>query len=278
MTPEAGYDACAGLVARGDPERFRSAMLAPLPGRGHLMALYAFNLEVARAPLVASEPLLAEMRLQWWADALAEIYDGKPPRAHEVTAPLADTIRAAGLPQAPFAALIAARRDDAHPGPPESRAALHAYLEATAAGLTWLAGAALGAPAAAEPAIRAHGWASGAANLLRALPALKNRGREALPGAHNAGGRHQLGHGVQPPLAEEVRSLAEAGLRKLAEARRARPSVPTAAHPALMAGWQAERVLKRLAREPERLFAGGVEVAPFRARLAFLARATTGRW
>ena len=45
--------AVAGLVERGDPERWRSAMTAPPAARPGLMALYAFNLEVARAPWVA---------------------------------------------------------------------------------------------------------------------------------------------------------------------------------------------------------------------------------
>ena len=52
-------DACADLVNRGDPDRFRSAMLAPMPIRGDLLALYAFNLEVARAPWVTNEPMIA---------------------------------------------------------------------------------------------------------------------------------------------------------------------------------------------------------------------------
>ena len=51
--------AVAALVERGDPERWRSAMTAPPRGAAGLMALYAFNLEIARAPWVASEPMLA---------------------------------------------------------------------------------------------------------------------------------------------------------------------------------------------------------------------------
>jgi len=44
------FDACAALVAKGDPDRFLSAMTAPVALRGRLLTLYAFNLEVARAP------------------------------------------------------------------------------------------------------------------------------------------------------------------------------------------------------------------------------------
>ena len=43
-------EACAALVARGDPDRFLSAMAAPVAARAVLFPLYAFNLEVAKAP------------------------------------------------------------------------------------------------------------------------------------------------------------------------------------------------------------------------------------
>ena len=72
--------ACAAIVERGDPLRFRTAMLAPVAQRGALFALYAFNVEVSRAPWVTKEALIAEMRLQWWRDVVAE----PSPRAHEV--------------------------------------------------------------------------------------------------------------------------------------------------------------------------------------------------
>ena len=46
------FSACAALVERGDPGRFRATMAAPLAARRVLFPLYAFNLEVARAPWV----------------------------------------------------------------------------------------------------------------------------------------------------------------------------------------------------------------------------------
>ena len=69
--------ACADLVQRGDPDRFAAAMAAPVAARKVLFPLYAFNLEVARAPWVTEEPMIAEMRLQWWRDALGEIGGGR---------------------------------------------------------------------------------------------------------------------------------------------------------------------------------------------------------
>ena len=83
--------ACAQLVERGDPDRFAAAMAAPVRARAVLFPLYAFNLEVARAPWLTQESMIAEMRLQWWRDALEEIRAGGLVRRHEVVTPLADT-------------------------------------------------------------------------------------------------------------------------------------------------------------------------------------------
>ena len=99
--------ACADLVARGDADRWRTVMAAPPDRRAGLLALYAFNLEIARAPYVASESMLAEIRLRWWTDAVAEIFAGAPPRRHEVVAPLAEAVAGGELPQDLFDGMIA---------------------------------------------------------------------------------------------------------------------------------------------------------------------------
>ena len=65
--------ACAELVRRGDPDRFLVAMAAPSEARARLLPLYAFNLDIARAPWASTDPNIALMRLQFWRDTLAEI-------------------------------------------------------------------------------------------------------------------------------------------------------------------------------------------------------------
>ncbi len=97
----ADWTACAEQVQRADPDRFLSAMTARPDQRGPLMVLYAFNLEVARAPWVTKEPLIAEMRLQWWRDAIAEVFEGREVRRHEVVTPLGEVIHGHKLPRAP---------------------------------------------------------------------------------------------------------------------------------------------------------------------------------
>lgn len=257
------FDLCAEHVARSDPDRFAAAMTAPPERRGPLMTLYAFNLEVARAPWVTSEPMIAAMRLQWWTDAIAEIYDGKPPRRHEVVTPLAEVVAAHDLPRAPFDALIEARHRDIEPEPHADAEALWAWLDATGGGLMWLAARTLDADTALEPLARAHGTASAAANLIAALPALNAADAQPLP---------------PPGGADELRALAEKALETLRDTRRQRGRVPAAVRPAFLTGWQAEATLKAARRDPETVLKMPPARSEFRRRASLLWAATTGRW
>ncbi|MDO7568214.1 MAG: squalene/phytoene synthase family protein, partial [Paracoccaceae bacterium] len=76
-------DACARLVAKGDPDRFAATMATALPARAPLLVLYAFNIEVARAPWASKESLISHMRLQWWRDLVDQAGRSARP-AHEV--------------------------------------------------------------------------------------------------------------------------------------------------------------------------------------------------
>jgi phytoene/squalene synthetase len=254
--------ACAALVQRGDPDRFLAVMAAPLAARAPLFVLYAFNLEVARAPWVTQEAMIAEMRLQWWRDTVASMAQPGPVRAHEVAAPLAGVVRSRHLPPEAMDRLIEARRWDIYREPFEDRAAFDSYLDDTGAGLMWLAASALGAPPQAEPAARAAGWAAGLAAFLRAVPELQARGRQPLVDWR----------------AEAVAGLARDGLARLADARRARGRVPADARAAFLAGWQTEALLRQALAEPRRVAEGRLGLSEFsrRGRLAWAA--ITGRW
>ena len=87
--------ACANLVSRADPERFAAAMSAPLEARRVLLPIYAATAEVARAPWMTQEPVIAEMRLQWWRDVFEEIEHGRA-RKHEVVDALAEVLTPKG--------------------------------------------------------------------------------------------------------------------------------------------------------------------------------------
>lgn len=244
--------ACAALVQRGDPDRFLAVMAAPPAARPPLFVLYAFNLEVARAPWVTAESMIAEMRLQWWRDAVA---GGR--RAHEVAGPLHDLIHEAGLPVEVMDRLIAARRWDCWHEPFEGAGALEAYIEETGGSLMWLAARALGAPEEAEGAARNLGFASGLANYLRAVPDLVSRGRVPLPDGAT------------------VEGLARQGLDRLARGRAGMAALGPA-RAAALAGWQAGPLLRQAKREPARVTDGTLGLSEFARRARLLWAAARG--
>jgi len=252
--------ACAEMVARGDPDRFRAVMTTPPDVRAVLFPLYAFNLEVIRAPWVTEEPMIAEMRLQFWRDVAEEIRAGAAPRAHEVAAPLAKVVKAGDAPL--LDALVAARRWDVYKDPFEDAGHFERYLDATGGNLDWAAAMALGAPDATEAPVRDAAWAAALARFLQAVPELEARGRVPLVDGRGAA----------------VAQLARAGLSRLTRARAARAHVPKRAGFALYAGWQAGPLLASAARDPLAVAEGRLAIGAVQSSWRLAKQALTGRW
>ncbi len=224
-----------------------------------MFALYAFNLEIARAPWVTAEPMIAEMRLQWWRDAVDEIAAGKRARAHEVAGPLADVIATHDLPVDQIDVMIAARRWEISSEAFADATALDTYLDATSGTLMWLAALTCGAAAGMEPAVRAVGYGLGVANWLRAVPALAAQGRFPLLDGTDAG----------------VAALAQRGLDRLTRVRGVRFG---AAVPALLPAWQAATILRQVVSDPRRVGDETLGTSDFRRKGSLLIKYLTGRW
>ncbi|MDE4174555.1 squalene/phytoene synthase family protein [Phaeobacter sp. PT47_59] len=249
---------CADLLHQGDPDRFMATMAAPLAARPLLFALYAFNLELSRAPWASQESMIAEMRVQWWRDVGAELASGGAVRRHYVATPLARLLRP-DLAQH-IDAMAEARRWDIYRDPFEDEAAFERYIDATSGSLMWMAAASLGE--AEEATVRAFGRGVGIANWLRAIPELEKQKRVPLLDGTSEG----------------VRRLAEQGYQHILDATRTRASVSKEAGVALLAGWQAREILKQAIREPERVAAGRLGTSEFRRRVGLMGRTALGRW
>jgi 15-cis-phytoene synthase len=129
---------------------------------------------------IVSEPLLGEIRFQWWRDAFEGAADAK---ANPVAAALLDTIARFDLPKAPLLELIVARGRDLYGDPIEFNSALEAYTRATGANLFRLAALILDREETApsrDAALHA-GIAYGITGLIRALPWQCARGQVFVP-------------------------------------------------------------------------------------------------
>ena len=253
-------------VGRYDPERRLAALFAPAERRLGLLALLAFNLEVAKTAEVVSEPLIGRIRLQWWRESLDGI-EGGAARRHAVVEALAEAIRRYALPRAPLDSLIEARELDLDPEPPPDLPALLRYAEATGGGLTGLGLRLLAAPEpppeAALEAARQVGTAWALVGLLRAVPFHARQKRLYLPADLVASAGLELGGLFElrpsPALSRVTEALAEAAEQRLAAARRLRPAVPRPLRAALLSAVLADGHLKRLRRAGQ---------DPFDARVA----------
>lgn len=236
-----GLSPVGALVRRHDRDRFQTALFAPVAAREALFALYAFNYEIARVRERVREPMLGQIRLQWWREAIDTAYAGTTPRRHEVVEPLTAAIRSHELSRAPFEQLIAARERGLESDPPATPAAVEAYAEASSVPLVVLALEVLGAatPAACEVA-RHIGIAYAQSGILRALPHEAASGRSPLPGGPEARDR--------AALREAVKAVAASAAAHLKAARARRREVPAQALPALLPARIATAALRRLAR------------------------------
>jgi len=99
-----------GALSRADPDRWLSSRFAAgETARRALVAIYAFDNELGRAPRAASTPIVAEMRLAWWREALEEIRSGVPVRRHPVALALSATVGEYSLDLTLLETLIDAR-------------------------------------------------------------------------------------------------------------------------------------------------------------------------
>lgn len=159
-------------LRRADADRYFCTLFAPAAAREKLALLYLFNHELARAREVASEPLLARIRLQWWR----EVVEGQA-KLHELATPLRAALDAGIFVSDDLAALITAREVEAEPEIPDLKSFL-AYARGTAGRLARIAGSVLGTD---STIVEDLGTAYGISGILRAAPALARQQRSLLP-------------------------------------------------------------------------------------------------
>ena len=237
-------------MRRHDRERYQTALFAPAARREALFALYAFNYEIARVRETVTQPMLGQIRLQWWRENIAAAFEGGVVRHQPVVEGLTASIRELPLTRDHFNRLIDARETDLEDQPPENLAALENYAEESSSRLVYLGLEALGVRDPTAGRAGHHiGIAYSLAGLLRAMPF---RARRIIPediatrhGVIEQDYRMQSG---SPAFRDAAEELAVAARRHLAEARTLYAQIPRSALPALLPAVIAQRSLTRLKR------------------------------
>ena len=132
----------AAMVQRHDRDRYQTVLFAPAARREALFALYAFNYEIARVRETVTQPMLGQIRLQWWRENIAAVFEGGAVRHQPVADRLSAVIREVPLTREHFERMIDARESDLKDEPLADLSALENYAEASSSRIRaprWLA-------------------------------------------------------------------------------------------------------------------------------------------
>ncbi len=270
-----GLSYCAREVREHDHDRYLTVLFLPAAHRETVFALYAFNAEVARTREAVSEPSVGQIRLQWWREALDEIYQGGL-REHPVVDGLSQAVDHYGLDRAPLDALLDARECDLDDAPPADLATLEAYAGATSGTLSTLAMGVLGFPDGA-PSHAAYlvGTAWALIGLMRAVSFHAQCQRHYLPSdllqGQGVDQRALFDRKPSPALNNVVREVTRRAGNLLAEARNLKGEVPRAARRGLLLAVLADLYLGDIARAGYNPFALPVAAPAQPLRLAWTA-------
>lgn len=279
--PVSAHAYCAESVRRQDRHRYLTAVLAPPDGRKRLLALYALNLELAKASELTSDPMLAEIRLTWWREAVSELYQ-KRLRKHMVVEALARSELAEHVPHGDMESLIDIRIEDLESERFASIDDLVRFAEDSAGALARLAIRCLNHGDDDLEAVAGDvGTVWGLVGLMRSLPQCARSRRLYLPTA----GLARLGLSPEQfyaglagealgPLVGEILGIAEA---RLEAARRRCPRPPRWSLPVLLLAEPAGAYLERLKRQGCNVFAAEVRLGRVKAPLALAWRHWLGR-
>ncbi len=245
------FDHAAEVVRQYDRDRYLSTLLAPEEHRPALMALYAFNAEIARVRDVVSEPLPGEVRLQWWRDLLDGTEHGNA-AGNPVANALLQTVEHYKLPRQGLVSMTEARIFDLYNDPMPSLNDLEGYTGETVSGLIQLACYILNSgrePATATTAGHA-GVAYGLTGLMRSLPWHASRRQMFLPrdvqDRHNLDPETVFRGETTPELKAVLRELREHVRHHLRRVAQSAADVPMACRAAFLPLVLVEPFLKKL--------------------------------
>jgi 15-cis-phytoene synthase len=264
-----GGETAADTLRAGDRDRFLATLFVPPPARDAVMALYAFNLELARVRELVSDPLPGEVRCQWWRDVLQGEARGSV-QSHPVAAALLAAIARYRLPREPLLALIEARTFDLYDDVMPTVGDLEGYCGETSSSLMRLATLVLadgGDPG--DPDLPGHaGVAYALTGLLRAVAWHASHGQVFLPAelmeTFGVTREDVLAGRNSDGLRRLLRQMRDLARSHLGKARRLLPVAPAQVRSAFLPLALVEPYLARMDRRDYQPFRTAVDLPDWR--------------
>jgi 15-cis-phytoene synthase len=242
-------------VRAHDWPRYIAAQFAPEGKRAELIALYAFDAEIDRICQKASDPLPAEIRLQWWREVLHGDRQEEA-RSHPLAQALLEIIHDHRLPLDAFDRYLEASTfalyHDAFP----DTVSLEAWCGETASAFIQMAAVILDPQAAklASDAAGHGGIALGIAGILNRLPQARAGGHCYMPqdllAACGLTRETYLSDGDTRALTSAIKAMSALGLSHHVKYVALAKLLPKSIKPAFLPVIVAPLVLRRSAANP----------------------------
>lgn len=242
---KAAFSHCVQEVRNYDYHHYLCLLHLPPPMRKPAFALRAFNIEIARAMDVASDPKIGLMRLLWWQDAIDKIYSGNL-ISHPTAAALSSVISSHKINKTWLKKSISARINDANREPNsviEKVSDLENYSEDAFSTILYNTLQAGGINSTQADHAASHiGKASGLLLLLKSIPYHLNRTGNAVYIPREVKSR------CGEEMNEAVFEIASVANTHLEKARALSKTVPKEAVPVLLPAVPAQVLLDSIRR------------------------------
>ncbi|XP_029447597.1 NADH dehydrogenase (ubiquinone) complex I, assembly factor 6 isoform X1 [Rhinatrema bivittatum] len=231
-----GY--CLHLVRTRDHEGFLSSLLLPAESRSAALALRAFNVELAQVKDLVSQKEIGLMRMQFWKDAVEDMYRDNPP-PQPVAMELWKAIKKHNLTKRWLVRMIEEREKNLDDRAYRSMQDLETYAENTQSSLLYLTLETLGVKDIHADHAASHiGKAQGIITCLRAVPYHSGRRKVFLPMdicmLHGASQEDFIRRSEEKNIRDVIFDIASQAHLHLKHARTFTKNVPLKAFPAFV--------------------------------------------
>ena len=165
------------------PDQGMACGFIPADKRDAILTLYAFSAEMQAVKWRTREPMMGEVRLQWWREALLGERPSAEVEAHPLARHVLQGLQHFHLPVSGLVNLVDCMMDDLYDDPPEDMTALELYCGQTVSVLLRYASLMLADGQEAGPADLAGpaGVAFALTQIVHDLPARLRGGRILIP-------------------------------------------------------------------------------------------------
>ncbi|KAL1930794.1 hypothetical protein VTP01DRAFT_10956 [Rhizomucor pusillus] len=241
---------CSDSVRQRDYDAYLCIPFFPKELRTAQYAIRAFNVELASIRESVSNPTIGKMRMQFWKDAIDNIYKGKAPQ-QPIAIALEDALKTCKLSSMWFKRIISERTTNLDDHQFMTIKDMESYSENTASSLLYLHLESLGIKDVnADHALSHLGKTIGITTFLRSIPFHLSQKRLVLPAEitakYNISQEQVFREGHAEGLEDAIFEVATVANDHLLTARSMLKNVPASAFPSLLFAIPSARYLEKL--------------------------------